>query len=70
VTLRARLFLTFIALALTPTALLTAFTLDRLGRSLELWNTPGVDQSLESALEVSKTAMTRLEATARTQASD
>lgn len=69
-TLRARLFLTFIALALTPTALLTAFTLDRLGRSLELWNTPGVDQSLESALEVSKTAMTRLEATARAQASD
>lgn len=69
-TLRARLFLAFVALALVPTGLLTAFTLDRLGRSLELWNTPGVDQSLESALEVSKTAMTRLEATARAQASD
>jgi nitrogen fixation/metabolism regulation signal transduction histidine kinase len=70
VTLRARLFLAFVALALVPTALLTVFTLDRLGRSLELWNTPGVDQSLGSALEVSKTAMTRLEATARAQASD
>jgi nitrogen fixation/metabolism regulation signal transduction histidine kinase len=70
VTLRARLFLAFVALALVPTALLTAFTLDRLGRSLELWNTPGVDQSLESALEVSKTAMARLEATARAQAAD
>jgi nitrogen fixation/metabolism regulation signal transduction histidine kinase len=70
VTLRARLFLAFVALALVPTALLTAFTLDRLGRSLQLWNTPGVDQSLESALQVSKTAMTRLEATARAQASD
>jgi nitrogen fixation/metabolism regulation signal transduction histidine kinase len=69
-TLRARLFLTFVALALVPTILLAAFTLDRLGRSLDLWNTPGVDQSLESALEVSKTAMTRLEATARAQASD
>lgn len=69
-TLRARLFLAFAALALVPTALLTAFTLDRLGRSLALWNTPGVDQSLESALEVSKTAMTRLEATARAQAAD
>jgi nitrogen fixation/metabolism regulation signal transduction histidine kinase len=70
VTLRARLFLAFLALALVPTALLTAFTLDRLGRSLELWNTPGVDQSLGAALEVSKTALTRLEATARAQAAD
>jgi nitrogen fixation/metabolism regulation signal transduction histidine kinase len=70
VTLRARLFLAFVALALVPIALLTAFTLDRLGRSLALWNTPGVDQSLASALEVSKTAMTRLEATARAQAAD
>jgi two-component system nitrogen regulation sensor histidine kinase NtrY len=70
VTLRARLFLSFVVLALVPTLLLAAFTLDRLGRSLELWNTPGVNQSLESALEVSKTAMTRLESTARAQASD
>ena len=69
-TLRARLFLAFVILALVPTVLLAAFTLDRLGRSLDLWNTPGVDQSLQSALEVSKTAMTRLEATARAQASD
>ncbi len=69
-TLRARLFLAFLALALVPTAILTAFTLDRLGRSLELWNTPGVDQSLEAALEVSKTALTRLEATAHAQAAD
>ena len=69
-TLRARLFLAFVALALIPIALLTAFTLDRLGRSLALWNTPGVDQSLASALEVSKTAMARLEATARAQAAD
>ena len=69
-TLRARLFLAFVALALIPTALLTAFTLDRLARSLQLWNTPGVDQSLESALEVSKTALARMEATARAQALD
>ncbi|TMQ69503.1 MAG: HAMP domain-containing protein [Candidatus Eisenbacteria bacterium] len=69
-TLRARLFLAFLALALVPTALLTAFTLDRLGRSLQLWNTPGVDQSLDAALEVSKTAMARLEATAHAQAAD
>jgi len=70
VTLRTRLFLTFVALALFPTAVLTAFTLDRLSRSLQLWNTPGVDQSLESALQVSKTAYARMDATARAQAND
>lgn len=69
-TLRTRLFLTFVALAMVPIALLTAFTLDRLSRSLQFWNTPGVDQSLESALEVSKTALTRMDATARAQALD
>src|SRR6185503_15169267 len=68
--LRSRLFLAFTAIAMVPIALLTAFTLDRLGRSLELWNTPGVDQSLRSSLEVSKTALTRLESTARAQAAD
>jgi nitrogen fixation/metabolism regulation signal transduction histidine kinase len=70
VTLRARLFLAFVALALFPIALLTAFTLDRLARSLQFWNAPGVDQSLVSALEVSKTALARMEATARAQAQD
>jgi nitrogen fixation/metabolism regulation signal transduction histidine kinase len=70
VTLRTRLFLTFVALALVPIALLTAFTLDRLSRSLQFWNTPGVDQSLESALEVSKTALARMDATAQAQALD
>jgi nitrogen fixation/metabolism regulation signal transduction histidine kinase len=70
VTLRARLFLTFVLLALFPIAVLTAFTLDRLTRSLELWNTPGVDQALESALQVSKTAYARMDATTRAQVSD
>ncbi len=69
-TLRTRLFLTFVALAMVPLALLTAFTLDRLSRSLQFWNTPGVDQSLESALEVSRTALARMDATARAQALD
>jgi len=70
VTLRTRLFLTFVSLAMVPIALLTAFTLDRLSRSLQFWNTPGVDQSLESALEVSKTALARMDATAQAQALD
>jgi nitrogen fixation/metabolism regulation signal transduction histidine kinase len=70
VTLRARLLLTFLALALIPTAVLTLFTLDRLGRAMELWNTPGVNRALESALETSKTSLARMEATVLAQAED
>jgi nitrogen fixation/metabolism regulation signal transduction histidine kinase len=70
VTLRARLLLAFLALALVPTAVLTSFTLDRLGRALELWNTPGVDRALESALETGKTSLARMEATVLAQADE
>jgi nitrogen fixation/metabolism regulation signal transduction histidine kinase len=70
VTLRTRLLLSFLALALIPTAVLSLFTLDRLGRAMELWNTPGVDRALESALETSKTSLARMEATVLAQASD
>jgi nitrogen fixation/metabolism regulation signal transduction histidine kinase len=69
-TLRARLILAFLALGLVPTALMTLFTLDRLGRAIELWNTPGVDRALESSLEVSKTSLARMEATVVAQADD
>jgi len=62
VTLRARLLLALLAMALLPAAVLTLFTLDQLGRSTEHWFRPGVDRALESALQVSKTAMTRMEA--------
>jgi nitrogen fixation/metabolism regulation signal transduction histidine kinase len=57
-------------MALIPTAVLSAFTLNRLERALELWNTPGVDQALESALETSKTSQARMEATVLAQATD
>jgi nitrogen fixation/metabolism regulation signal transduction histidine kinase len=70
VTLRARLLIAFLALALVPTALLTVFTLDRLGHAIALWNTRGVDRALESALEVSKTSLARMEASALTQSDD
>jgi two-component system nitrogen regulation sensor histidine kinase NtrY len=69
-TLRTRLLLAFLALALVPTAVLTAFTLDRLGRALELWNTPGVDRALESALETSKTSLARMQGTVLAQADE
>ncbi|HYM80811.1 MAG TPA: ATP-binding protein [Candidatus Limnocylindria bacterium] len=69
-TLRTRLFLAFLALALVPTAILSLFTLDRLDRAIALWNPRGVELTLESALEVSKTAGARMEATAAAQAQD
>lgn len=52
------------ALALLPTAVLSLFALDQLGRATSRWFRPGVDRALESGVEVSKTALTRMETTA------
>ncbi|MFN8589552.1 MAG: HAMP domain-containing protein [Candidatus Eisenbacteria bacterium] len=62
-TFRARLLIALLALALLPTLLLTLFFLDEMGRATERWHLPVVDRALDSALEVSRTATTRLEAT-------
>ena len=67
-TLRARLTIAFIALALVPTVLYTAFTLDQLGRSADRWFRPGVSRALESALETTRTTVARIEAIALGQA--
>ncbi|TMQ65308.1 MAG: HAMP domain-containing protein [Candidatus Eisenbacteria bacterium] len=69
-TLRARLVVAFLALALVPTAALTWLTLDRLDRTMRMWSTPGVEHTLQSALEMSKSLVTRLEATVTAQAQD
>ncbi len=66
-TLRARITLALLALALVPTALYTAFTVDQLGRSADRWFRPGVNRALESALEVTRTTLTRVEAVALAQ---
>ena len=68
VTLRARLLLALLALALIPTALFTLFTLDQLDRAIGRWYRPGVERALESALEVTKDSLARLEATVLAQA--
>ena len=67
-TLRARFTLALLALALIPTALYTAFTLDQLGRSAERWFRPGVNRALESALETTRTTLARVEAVVLAQA--
>lgn len=61
-TFRTRLLLSFLALALIPIAVMTLFTLDRLERALQFWSVPGVQHSLDAALETGKTSLTRMEA--------
>jgi nitrogen fixation/metabolism regulation signal transduction histidine kinase len=68
VSLRARLTIALIALALLPTAVYTVFTLDQLGRSAERWFRPGVNRALTDALEVTQTTLARVEAVALSQA--
>jgi nitrogen fixation/metabolism regulation signal transduction histidine kinase len=68
VSLRARLVAALLALALLPTAAFTLFTLIELDRATQGWFRPGVDRALESAQQVSRTALTRMEATVLAQA--
>ena len=60
-TFRQRLLLSFLALALVPIAVMMLFTLDRLERSLQFWSVPGVQHSLDAALETGKTSLKRME---------
>jgi nitrogen fixation/metabolism regulation signal transduction histidine kinase len=68
VSLRSRLILAFLALALVPLALVTWLALDRLTASTRLWSTPSVEHALGSALDVSRTALTRMETSVRAEA--
>jgi nitrogen fixation/metabolism regulation signal transduction histidine kinase len=69
VSLRTRLFLALLALAVLPTAVFTLFTLDQLNRALDRWfYRPGVARALEAGLEVGKGALARLESTLTAQA--
>ena len=67
-TLRARLILALLAMALLPTAAFTIFTLDQLGQSTQRWIRPGVDRALESAVETTRVTLVKLEALCRSQA--
>jgi nitrogen fixation/metabolism regulation signal transduction histidine kinase len=68
VSLRARLIIALLALALLPTAVFTLFTVVELDRATRRWFRPGVDRALESAQQVSRTALTRMEAVAMARA--
>lgn len=62
-TLRNRLLVALLALALMPTLAFCVFTLDELGRATDRWYLPVVDGALESGVDVTRTALTRIEAT-------
>jgi nitrogen fixation/metabolism regulation signal transduction histidine kinase len=68
VTLRSRLLLALLAFALLPTLLLGVFAVVQLDRAIARWYRPGVSRALDSALEVTKSAATRLDGTALAQA--
>jgi len=67
-TLRARLIVALLAMALLPTAAFTVFTLDQLGQSTQRWIRPGVDRALENAVETTKVSLVKLEALCRREA--
>ena len=69
-TLRSRLLAAFLILALVPMAVISTVSLVQLSRAIGRWYRPGVDRSLVSALEVTKTSVTRLESTLRGQAEE
>jgi two-component system, NtrC family, nitrogen regulation sensor histidine kinase NtrY len=68
VTLRTRLFLSLLLLALVPTAAYTLFTWDQLNRSIARWHRPGVSRALEAGLEVGRSSMARIESSLRASA--
>jgi len=67
-TLRTRLFIAFLALALVPTLVFAWFTLVQLHSATARWYQSGVEHALGAAIETNRTTLTRLEATAMERA--
>jgi len=63
-TLRTRLFLSLLALALVPTLLFAWFTLVQLHAATARWYQSNVEHALESAIETNRASLERLESTA------
>lgn len=69
-TLRNRLLIALLAIAVVPTLLLALLLADQLGRSTARWWQPGVDRALEEAVETSRSTLTRFESTVIARADD
>ncbi|HTM57166.1 MAG TPA: HAMP domain-containing sensor histidine kinase [Candidatus Udaeobacter sp.] len=66
--LRARLILALLAMALLPTLAFTLYTRYQIGIASQWWMLPGIQRTLESSIEVSRGAMVRMDAAALAQA--
>jgi nitrogen fixation/metabolism regulation signal transduction histidine kinase len=62
VSLRARLTLWFLVLALVPTLFLSVFVLRQLVSTVEWWDSAGAEEALTSSVSVARSALKRLEA--------
>ena len=67
-TLRVRLFLALLLLALLPTTLFTIFTVAQLDRATRRWFSPGVAGALESGEDLSRSGLARLDGVVRAAA--
>ena len=59
--LRTRLLVTFIALAVLPCLTLTIYISHRLTRSIELWGNPGVERTVDSSVRAARGAVRALQ---------
>ncbi|MGH7726830.1 MAG: hypothetical protein ACREOU_15495, partial [Candidatus Eiseniibacteriota bacterium] len=59
--LRARLTLWFLLLAIVPSLALSLFVLRQLVSTVEWWNSAGAEDALTSSMEVARTSLRRLE---------
>ncbi|MBI1798375.1 MAG: HAMP domain-containing protein [Candidatus Eisenbacteria bacterium] len=66
--LRNRLVITLLAMALLPTLAFTLYTRYQIGVASQWWMLPGIESALEASLDVSRSAMVRMDATALAQA--
>ncbi|MEO6463064.1 MAG: HAMP domain-containing sensor histidine kinase [Candidatus Eisenbacteria bacterium] len=66
--LRARLTLGFLVLALVPSLFLSLFVLRQLVSTVEWWDSAGAEEALTSSVAVAKTALKRMEAGLRLSA--
>jgi nitrogen fixation/metabolism regulation signal transduction histidine kinase len=63
--LRTRLTLAFIGISVIPGILLTAVAVNEVNRAIDLIQNPGVDRTLQSAVEATRASLSRVEADLR-----
>jgi nitrogen fixation/metabolism regulation signal transduction histidine kinase len=68
VSLRTRLVLALLAMALLPTLVLTLYTRYQIGVASQWWTLPGIERALDSSLKVSRAVVARMDTEMHDQA--